>query len=51
MPPSLRVEIQLPSLEPMLWIPDQILGAIGDAEAGNDQWLGIFSSHISRHDI
>ncbi|MDQ0733524.1 hypothetical protein QFZ57_004383 [Arthrobacter sp. B1I2] len=51
MPPTLRVEVQLPSLEPMLWIPDQILGAIGDAEAGDDQWLGIFSSHISRHDI
>lgn len=51
MPPSLRVEIQLPSLEPMLWIPDQVLGAIGDAETGDDQWLSIFSSHISRLDI
>lgn len=51
MPQSLRVEIQLPSLEPMLWIPDQILGAMGDAETGDDQWLANFSGHVSRHDI
>ncbi|MFJ5957006.1 hypothetical protein ACIQC5_13735 [Paenarthrobacter sp. NPDC092416] len=51
MPASLRVEVELPSVEPMLWIPDQILGAMGDSEAGNDKWLNLFSSPISRHDI
>lgn len=49
MPPALRVEIQLPSEEPMLWVPDQVLGAIGDAEAGNAKWLGAFKGHITRH--
>lgn len=29
---ELRVEIGFPSEEPMLWIPDQVLGALGDAE-------------------
>lgn len=51
MPRSLRVDIELPSAEPMLWIPDQILGAVGDQEAGNDQWVESFSGIISRHDI
>lgn len=51
MPSSLRVEIQLPSDEPMLWIPDPILGAIGDFESGNPKWLDRFSSPISRYEI
>lgn len=51
MPQTLRVEVQLPSEEPMLWIPDQVLGAIGDAEAGDAKWLGAFRGHISQHTI
>ncbi|MFI2564206.1 hypothetical protein [Paenarthrobacter sp. NPDC018779] len=51
MPESLRVEIQLPSEEPMHWIPDQVLGAMGDAEAGDATWLERFRGHISRHII
>ncbi len=31
MPPDLRVEIGFPKDEPMLWIPDQMLGALGVA--------------------
>lgn len=51
MPRSLRVDIKLPSAEPMLWIPDQILGAVGDQEVGNDLWVDSFAGIISRHDI
>lgn len=51
MPGTLRVEIQVPSLEPMLWIPDQILGALGEGEAGNDRWVNSFSGLIKRHYI
>ncbi|MFF1830269.1 hypothetical protein [Paenarthrobacter sp. NPDC058040] len=51
MPQTLRVEIRLPSEEPMLWIPDQVLGAIGDAEAGEAKWLGAFRGNISQHTI
>ncbi len=38
-PAGIRVEFGLPSTEPMLWLPDQILGMIGDGEAGNTRWL------------
>lgn len=37
LPAAVRVEIEQPSSEPMLWIPDQILGAVGDAETGQPQ--------------
>lgn len=36
-PSTLRVDIALPSTEPMLWIPDQVLGTIGDAEADDSR--------------
>lgn len=39
MPEGLRVDIEQPSTEPMLWIPDQVLGALGDAEAGQGRWF------------
>ncbi|MCV9996547.1 hypothetical protein OIU93_19980 [Paeniglutamicibacter sp. ZC-3] len=51
MPRALRVEIQVPSIEPMLWIPDQILGAVGEGKAGNDRWVNSFSGLITRHYI
>ena len=48
---ALRVDIALPSTEPMLWIPDQVLGAIGDAEADEGRWLDQYQGTIERIDI
>lgn len=33
---QLRVEHELPSAEPMLWVADQVLGALGEAMAGGN---------------
>jgi hypothetical protein len=51
LPRHLRVEIELPSLEPMLWVPDQVLGAMGDAETGDTQWLDALAGTVTRVDI
>lgn len=52
MPKTLRVDIALPSSEPMLWIPDQMLGAMGDAEANDDvTWLELYNGAVHRIDI
>lgn len=52
MPATLRVDVALPSVEPMLWISDQVLGAMGDAEAGNDEtWLNLYNGAVQRIDI
>ncbi|WP_435299015.1 hypothetical protein [Timonella sp. A28] len=51
MPRTLRVYIEVPSKEPMLWVPDQILGALGESEAGNKQWAERLFGNITRHDI
>jgi hypothetical protein len=50
-PSSLRVDVQQPSVEPMLWVPDQVLGAIGDAAAHEDTWLTRYGNGIDRIDI
>jgi hypothetical protein len=52
MPKSLRVDIAQPSSEPMLWIPDQMLGAMGDAEANDDgAYLELYNGAVHRIDI
>ncbi|KNC19890.1 hypothetical protein AC792_03690 [Arthrobacter sp. RIT-PI-e] len=52
MPASLRVDIAQPSTEPMLWIPDQMLGAMGDAETNADgSWLELYNGAVHRIDI
>lgn len=51
MPEGLRVEIAQPSTEPMLWIPDQMLGALGDAEADEGRWFAQYDGAIERIDI
>lgn len=38
-PASLRIDHGQPSTEPMLWIADQVLGAYGDALAGESRWF------------
>lgn len=50
-PSTIRVNIALPSTEPMLWIPDQVLGAMGDAEANETVWLDQYQGAIERIDI
>ena len=51
-PARIRLEFEQPSAEPMLWLPDQILGMVGDAEAGNNRWLvAPLADRITRIDI
>jgi hypothetical protein len=50
-PSGLRVDIEQPSIEPMLWIPDQVLGAMGDAEADDNTWLDLYDGAVHRIDI
>lgn len=50
-PSDLRVDIQQPSTEPMLWIPDQVLGAMGDASVNQRRWLEQYGNVIDRMDI
>ncbi len=50
-PKGLRVDIEQPSTEPMLWIPDQVLGAIGDAEVDDSTWLELYNGAVQRIDI
>lgn len=50
-PSTIRVDTALPSTEPMLWIPDQVLGAMGDAEANETMWLDQYQGAIERIDI
>jgi hypothetical protein len=51
MPERLRVEIGFPSEEPMLWIPDQVLGALGDAETDDTRWFNQYGGSVERIDI
>jgi hypothetical protein len=51
-PATIRLEFALPSTEAMLWLPDQVLGMIGDAEAGRRQWYSAdFAARVTRIDI
>lgn len=47
-PEKLRVDIAPPSTEPMLWIPDQILGALGDAQTHRGSWLEQYRGAIEQ---
>ncbi|MCM3556706.1 hypothetical protein M3697_16590 [Janibacter melonis] len=35
----IRLNFGEPSGEPLLWLPDQVLGAVGAADSGDDRWL------------
>lgn len=50
-PSSLRVDVQQPSIEPMLWVPDQVLGAMGDAATDERTWLERYGTSIQRIEI
>lgn len=47
MPDGLRVEIGFPQQEPMLWIPDQVLGALGDAEHAQTTWFDQYAGAVA----
>ncbi|MBD2763562.1 hypothetical protein IEE92_13600 [Kocuria sp. cx-116] len=47
-PSTLRVDIAQPSTEPMLWVPDQVLGALGDAEADEGRWFDQYEGAVER---
>ena len=47
-PSTLRVDIAQPSTEPMLWVPDQVLGALGDAEADEGRWFDQYGGAVER---
>lgn len=47
-PSSLRVEVGQPSTEPMLWVPDQVLGAVGDDRTGQGRWIDLYSQPIEQ---
>ena len=51
LPINLRIDWLQGSEEPMLWAADQVLGAFGDAEAGDGKYLdaigdGVYVSRI-----
>lgn len=48
MPARLRVDIAQPSGGPMLWVPDQMLGALGDAQARQGRWLDQYRGAIEQ---
>lgn len=39
LPASLRVEIALPTSEPMLWVPDAVAGAVNASRRGKTRWF------------
>ena len=51
-PPELRIDLERPSEEPMLWMPDIVAGAVGaDRVRGNPRYLDAIRSMVEEHDI
>lgn len=46
LPVGLQVDWQLGSEDPMLWIADQVLGAYGDAETGEQDYLAVIAHNV-----
>ncbi|MGJ9403554.1 hypothetical protein [Arthrobacter sp. KK5.5] len=46
LPVGLHVDWLLGSSDPMLWIADQVVGAYGDALAGNDEYLEVVKKDV-----
>lgn len=47
----LRVEIENPSEEPMLWIPDIVVGAVKAARSGQEEYLSRFAPYVEQIEI
>lgn len=43
---QLWMDHQLPSTEPLLWIPDIVAGAVGDAHLGSPDTFAILEEHV-----
>lgn len=51
-PTELRIDIQRPSEEPMLWMPDIVAGAVGADRVRRDpRYLDAIHSMVEEHDI
>lgn len=48
---DIRVDVAPPSTDPMLWIPDQVLGAVGEAEASEVEWLEKYQGGVAQISI
>lgn len=46
--PSLRIDFLRGPEEPLLWIADQVLGAMGESAEGNQRWFSPLERHITR---
>lgn len=44
--PNFKIDFAPGVQEPLLWIADQVLGAIGEAAVGNHQWLDMIERNI-----
>jgi hypothetical protein len=49
--PRLRVEHERPSVEPMLWLPDQAAGTVVEAICGSPRWLETISHRVEVVDL
>lgn len=51
-PPQMRIDVQRPSVEPMLWIPDAVAGAVGaDRRRRNPRYLDMIRSTLTELEI
>jgi hypothetical protein len=48
---GLRVDVQDPGIEPMLWIPDAVAGAVGASLRGADDYLQIMAQVVDTIEI
>lgn len=45
-PRALRVTISQPSTEPMLWVSDAVVGAVGDQVCGKPRWIEMIGHQV-----
>jgi hypothetical protein len=50
-PPDLQVDFARPKVEPMLWLPDAVAGAVTAANLGESRWLTAISELVTQHEV
>jgi hypothetical protein len=50
-PPDLQVDFVRPKVEPMLWLPDAVAGAVTAANLGESRWLTAISEMVTQHEV
>jgi hypothetical protein len=50
-PPDLQVDFARPKVEPMLWLPDAVAGAVTAANLGESRWLTAISEMVTQHEV